>query len=132
MTGRVMRWRMRGGPKGVSPLQVETADSFWRRFLGLMGRKSLGPDRALLLSPCSSVHMCFMRFPIDVIYLRREGDDRDFGSWRTVKVVRDLRPWIGLSACPGAEAVLEMPSGEAERLGIQSGTIWDEVSEGHN
>ncbi len=125
-----MLWRMRNGQREISPLQVEVADSFLRRFLGLMGRKRLEPSRALLLFPCSSVHMCFMRFAIDVIYLKREKNaEKNCGIWRTVKVVRALRPWIGLSACPGADAVLEMRSGEAERLGIQPGMIWDEVSE---
>lgn len=122
MTDRVAIWRMRGAPREESTLCVEVADSFLRRFLGLMGRKDIGMSRALLLSPCTSVHMCFMRFAIDVVYLKRGTDG---GDWRTVKVVRRLRPWIGMSACFGADAVLEMRSGEAERLGIQAGTVWD-------
>lgn len=124
MTARMTDWRMRGAPRDVPSLRVEIADSFLRRFLGLMGRKDIGPSRALLLFPCSSVHMCFMRFAIDVVYLKRE---RDGGGWQTVKVARGLRPWIGFSACLKADAVLEMKSGEAERLGIQAGTVWDEV-----
>lgn len=122
MTDRVAIWRMRGAPREESTLCVEVADSFLRRFLGLMGRKDIGMSRALFLSPCTSVHMCFMRFAIDVVYLKRGTDG---GDWRTVKVVRRLRPWIGMSACFGADAVLEMRSGEAERLGIQAGTVWD-------
>ena len=122
MPGRMTSWRMRGAPREVPSLRVEVADSFLRRFLGLMGRKSMEPFCALLLSPCSSVHMCFMRFAIDVVYLKRETDG---GDWRVVKVVRGLRPWIGMSACLGADAVLEMKSGEAERLGIEAGTVWD-------
>ena len=122
MTDRVAIWRMRGAPWEESTLCVEVADSFLRRFLGLMGRKDIGMSRALFLSPCTSVHMCFMRFAIDVVYLKRGTDG---GDWRTVKVVRRLRPWIGMSACFGADAVLEMRSGEAERLGIQAGTVWD-------
>ena len=124
MTVRMTVLRMRGVPQGAPTFCVEVADSFLRRFLGLMGRKEIGPSRALLLSPCSSVHMCFMRFAIDVVYLKRE---RDGGGWQTVKVARGLRPWIGFSACLKADAVLEMRSGEAERLGIQAGTVWDEV-----
>ena len=122
MTGQIVRWKMRGAAGEAPTLSVEIADSFARRFLGLMGRRAIGPSRALFLSPCSSVHMCFMRFAIDVVYLKREGDGE---HWRTVKVVRGLRPWLGVSACFGADAVLEMRSGEAERLGIRPGAVWE-------
>ena len=69
--------------------------------------------RGLLLSPCSSVHMCFMRFAIDVIYI-----DKDF---KVMKVVPNLMPWVGLSLCSGAWGVIEMASGEAARIGIEKG-----------
>ncbi len=126
MTEQVAIWRMRGTHQETPVLRVEVADSFLRRFLGLMGRKCIEPSRALLLSPCSSVHMCFMSFSIDVIYLKRE---KDGDGWETVKVERALYPWIGFSACQNADAVLEMKSGEAERLGVQEGTVWDEVGD---
>ena len=95
------------------PLYTELADSFLRRFWGLMGRPGLPPGHGLLLSPCSSVHMCFMRFAIDVAYLDKE--------YRICKVVHCLRPWRGISWCPHAWAVLELPAGEAQRLGYRPG-----------
>lgn len=127
MTERWKMWRMRDAGQDNPSLRVEVADNFLRRFLGLMGRKRIEPSRALLLSPCSSVHMCFMRFAIDVVYLKRE---KDGGGWQTVKVVRGLLPWIGLSACLQAEAALEMRSGEAGRLGIRAGTVFEEARDG--
>ena len=69
--------------------------------------------QGLLLAPCSSVHMCFMRFSIDVVYLDKE--------FRIRKIVPELRPWIGLSMCPGAWGVVELAAGEAMRLGLQQG-----------
>jgi len=97
----------------ISPLSVEEADTFLKRFLGLMGRRGLPCGQGLLLFPCSSVHMCFMRFSIDVLYLDGEG--------RILKIVPNLRPWIGLSLCPGARATLELAAGEAERIGLREG-----------
>jgi len=94
-------------------LLLEVADNFLSRFRGLMGRRRLPPGQGLLLAPCSSVHMCFMRFSIDVVYL-----DRDY---HILKIVRNLRPWIGLSLCPGAWGAAEFAAGEAERLGLSSG-----------
>lgn len=57
--------------------------------------------------------MCFMRFPIDVIYL-----DRDY---RILKLVRKLRPWTGFSFCLSAWAVLEVSAGTIETLGFKEG-----------
>ena len=104
---------IKGAPEGAPFLKVIIADSFFTRFLGLMFRKKLPEATALLLAPCNSVHMCFMRFPIDVVYL-----DKDY---KIIKVVNNLKPWIGLSICSKASAVLEMTAGEAERCGLEEG-----------
>jgi len=94
---------------------VWMADSFLTRFCGLMMRRSLPEKQGLLLVPCSSIHMCFMRFSIDVIYLDKQG--------RIVKVVRNLHPWIGLSLCFGAHAAIEFKAGTADRLGLKCGQV---------
>ena len=89
-------------------LEVELADNFLKRLRGLMFRERLEPGRGLLLAPCNSVHMLFMRFAIDVVYL-----DENFCI---KKIVRNLTPWLGMSVCFGAWSALELPSGEADRL----------------
>lgn len=94
-------------------LEVELADNFLKRFCGLMMRRRLEEGRALLLEPCNSVHMLFMRFAIDVVYLDEE--------LRIKKIVRNLWPWLGISCCFGAWGALELPSGEAERLKLVVG-----------
>lgn len=92
-------------------LDVDIADNFFTRFRGLMLRENIAKGRGLLISPCSSVHMMFMRFTIDVVYLSK--------GYRILKIVRNLRPWIGVSMCSGAHSVLELKSGEAERLHLK-------------
>ena len=52
---------------------LELATTFWQRFKGLQLRRQLRNDQGLLISPCSSLHTCFMRFPIDVTALDFEG-----------------------------------------------------------
>ena len=106
-------FRISNGKEQDPPLHVEVADTFFARFCGLMGRRELPEGQGLLIAPCSSVHMCFMRFSIDVLYL-----DKDY---RILKVVSHLRPWFGMSICFKAWGVLELPEGTAERLGIQEG-----------
>lgn len=94
-------------------LQVKIADTFLTRLCGLMMRRPLPPATALLIAPCNSIHMCFMRFAIDAVYLDRQG--------KILKITRHLRPWLGLSACWHAYSVLEMTAGQADALGLQPG-----------
>jgi uncharacterized membrane protein (UPF0127 family) len=88
------------------------ADKPWTRARGLLGRSRLEAGEGLLLRPASSIHMFFMRFPIDAVFL-----DRDFV---VLKVVADLRPWR-LAAGRGARSVLELCAGECERRGVRVG-----------
>lgn len=98
-------------------IRIEIADTFLLRLRGLMLRSpaSLPIGTGLLIAPCNSVHMMFMRFAIDVVYLTEE--------YRIVKVVQGVRPWIGISACLCREtwAVLELPAGSVSKYGIISG-----------
>jgi len=45
------------------------ADTFLSRMTGLLNRKSLLANEALVIKRCNSIHMLFMRFPIDVIFV---------------------------------------------------------------
>lgn len=104
---------VKGAPASAPFLEILIADTFLTRFAGLMFRKKLPSATGLYLAPCNSVHMCFMRFAIDVVYLDKEHN--------IIKIVKHLRPWIGLSMCANAWAVLEMTAGEAERCGLEVG-----------
>ena len=80
---------------------------------GLLGRTGLDAGEGLLLSdPTGSIHMFFMRFPIDAVFLTRD-----------LEVVRDVegqKPWR-LARAGGAKRILEMGTGEAARLRIAVG-----------
>jgi len=88
------------------------ADTMWTRLRGLMGRRALEPGEGLLLRPSGSVHTCFMCFAIDVAFLDSE--------LRVLAVSPAVRPWR-LRLQRGARAVLELPAGEAGRMGISPG-----------
>jgi uncharacterized protein len=49
--------------------KVIKARSLFARMKGLLGRKFLGPDTAMIIDPCASIHTLGMRFPIDVVFL---------------------------------------------------------------
>ena len=110
---KIQKMLIEGAPTSAPFLKIEIADSFFTRLAGLMFRKKLPQGMGLLLAPCNSVHMCFMRFPIDVIYIDRE--------YHILKVVKGLKPWIGVSMCTKAWATLEMTAGEAARCGLVEG-----------
>jgi len=76
----------------------------------------------MLIDRAGSVHMFFMRFPIDVVFLDR--------SKTVVIVVHELRPWRAAGA-RRAVAALELPAGTAARLGLAAGeTLVLEPAEG--
>lgn len=82
------------------------------RLVGLLGRRGLADDEALLLRGSASIHMFFMRFPIDAVFL----DQDDV----VVKVVPHLQPWR-LAAARGARSVVELPAGTAQRSAVAVG-----------
>jgi uncharacterized membrane protein (UPF0127 family) len=88
------------------------AETALTRMRGLLGRRTLPSGEGILLRPASSVHMAFMRFAIDAVFL-----DRDL---RVLKIAADLRPWRA-AAARGSKSVLEIPAGEAARRGLTVG-----------
>ena len=94
--------------------RCEIADRPLARMRGLVGRKGLEPGSGMLLIPEPSVHMFFMRFPIDVVFL-----DRDH---KVVGVRHGLRPWR-VAGARGAHATLELPAGTAVATGIAEGDV---------
>ena len=98
----------------VLAARLELADSFGSRFLGLMGRPSLTAGTGLWIPGTGSIHMLFMRFPIDAVFL---GPLQSDGSRRVVGLHSGLRPWTGIGWARGARGVLEMPAGTIAATG---------------
>jgi hypothetical protein len=82
------------------------------RLRGLLGRRSLPSGEGILLRPAASIHMFFMRFPIDAVFLD--------GDLQVIHIAADLRPWRAAGK-RGAKAVLELTAGECERRGLAVG-----------
>ncbi|MPZ23828.1 MAG: DUF192 domain-containing protein [Dehalococcoidia bacterium] len=88
------------------------ATSFLSRLRGLMGRRSLADGEGIYIRPCSSIHTFFMRFPIDVAFLDRDG--------RVLRTAEAVGPWRFRLGGRGAHAVVELKAGTltAVRLGV--------------
>jgi uncharacterized membrane protein (UPF0127 family) len=103
--------------------RLEVADSLWGKFMGLMGRRGLEPDSGLWLTDSNGIHMMFMRFAIDAVFLGNPDPGRG-GARPVVSVHRGLRAWTGLvPLVRGAHGVLELPVGTIERSGTAVGDL---------
>ena len=70
--------------------RLEVADSLWGKFMGLMGRPALEPETGLWLTGSNGIHMMFMRFAIDAVFLGAPDPGRD-GARPVMSVHRGLR-----------------------------------------
>ncbi len=82
------------------------ASNPFSRMRGLLGRASLDPDEGIFLKPAGSIHMLFMRFAIDAVFVDRE---------LRVVGVQTVRPWRFASK-RGAKAVIELAEGAGQGL----------------
>lgn len=112
-----MRYRWINASKGdaLVAAQAEKAESFWARFKGLLGRDDLEPGGGLHIEPCNSIHMFFMRFAIDVVFLDEE--------LRVVRAISGIKPWRATRAYTKATSVLELPEGVVAQTGIAPGDV---------
>lgn len=94
-------------------LRIIQATNFWSRMKGLLFHKTPIVDEGLLISKCNSIHMFFMRFPIDVVFLNQNNI--------VVKVVLNLKPWQIVSPVHTADSTLELPTGTIVKWNICEG-----------
>lgn len=83
------------------------------RTVGLLGTRELAAGHGLWIERSPSIHMFFMRYPIDAVFVDRGA--------RVVRIVERLRPWRIVAWVRGARDCLELPAGAARAAGIQVG-----------
>jgi uncharacterized protein len=96
--------------------ELEVPGTIFGRGLGLMFRRELAPGRGMWINPCEggSIHMMFMNFPIDAVFL----DGRE----RVKKIYRKLPAWYGVVWFVwGAHSVLELPPGSTAGIDLERG-----------
>lgn len=92
--------------------RVALAQSFLQRLRGLLGHRPLRAGEALWLAQCGSIHTLGMRYPIDVVFLDRDG--------HVTKVCEAVPPQAARGSLRAVSA-LEFRAGEAAALGIRPG-----------
>ncbi len=95
------------------------ADSILSRLAGLLGHDSLLPGEGMIITQCRSIHMFFMKFSIDVIFIDRNKS--------VVGLVRRIKPFRMSPYFWRSVAAIELPEGTIEstytKLGDQ--IVWD-------
>ena len=89
---------------GWTPAEFVVAESFAARLRGILGRQPVagnGLPLVMAFPRCSSVHTCFMAFPIDIAFIDRDGN--------ILARYENVCPWR-MCSCPGAWAALERSS----------------------
>jgi uncharacterized membrane protein (UPF0127 family) len=98
---------------------VESADGLWAKFMGLMGRSALAPGAALWLPDSNGIHMMFMRFAIDAVFVGKPDVE---GARAVLSVHERLPAWRGLvPLVRSANGVLELPTGTIASSGTSVG-----------
>jgi uncharacterized protein len=98
--------------------RLEDAGGLGGQSRGLLGRDRLEPGTGMLFengrfTPMMWMHMFFMRFAIDIVFLDRSG--------KVAKVNHSLKPWRVSSMVFGARVALELPAGAAEASATEPG-----------
>lgn len=90
---------------------VPVADTFFKRLWGLMGKDVHTDSDGLFLADCARVHTCFMKCPIDVLYL---------GPDLQVLDAETLAPWRMGKKVRRARHVLELPAGRLDGVDLNA------------
>ena len=93
--------------------RVRMARTLTDRTVGLLGTRSLAPGEGLWIERSPSIHMFFMRFAIDAVFVAADG--------RVTKIVENLRPWRVVWWARGARDCLELPVGAVAASGTRVG-----------
>jgi len=103
--------------------RLEVAASMAEQSRGLLGRDSLASGTGMLFEggflPLMWMHMFFMRFAIDIVFLDHTN--------RILRINHSLKPWRISSMVLGARKALELEAGAAARSGTVEGDLLELV-----
>lgn len=95
--------------------KIRECDTFLKRLAGLMFKSEIGEGDGVVLWPCSSIHMFFMKMSLDCIFLDREK--------RVLKILKNFAPWRVSGMVPGAHYVIEVSAGHPGTARVAEGDI---------
>lgn len=104
----------------VLATNVNIADNFKTRGVGLLNHESLSEGEALLIKPCRSIHSFGMKFRFDAVFIDKEN--------KVVHIIENMNKLrvspIVFSAC----SVLELEAFACENAELKKGDILEFVN----
>lgn len=79
------------------------AASFLARGRGLMMAPPIATGGGLVIEPCNSIHMFFMRYPLDIVFLDEYGT--------VLFMYQGIKPWRVGRVVRRAKCAVELPEG---------------------
>ena len=92
---------------------VVVANTFLKRFKGLMFSKELPDENALYIMPCNEIHTFNMKYSIDVLYLDKNN--------KILAINEDMKPGRIGKHVKKAVSVVELPNGKIKKKKIEVG-----------
>lgn len=111
---KIMKLISSGKTKNI-PFKIEKYDTFFKRFRGLQLRRKPLESEGIWLIPCDSIHMFFMFFSIDTLFLDKNN--------KIVYLKENVKPWTVIGPKKNAYSVIEIPAGSITKYGIQVGDL---------
>lgn len=98
---------------------VNVADNFISRSVGLLSKKSLKEGESLIIKPCCSIHTFFMKFAIDILFVGKNG--------QIIAMYENVKPWGVLPIHFSSSYVIELPTGWIKNKSIQKGDCLKQI-----
>jgi len=95
------------------------ADSFWKRFKGLMLASPLEEGYGLLLPSTNSIHMFFMKYELDIIFLDKE--------YKVIDIIHSMKRRRVSKIYSNVKNVIELESGYLKKFDLNIGDILKEI-----
>lgn len=95
--------------------QTKIADSILSRLIGLLERSSIDPQEALVITHCRAIHMFFMRFSIDVIFVDKNN--------RAIGLIARIKPFQISPYFFRSHYAIELPPGKIQETKTTLGDV---------
>jgi len=92
-----------------------SADTFLSRLKGLIGKSALKPGEALVITRCQSIHMLFMQFAIDAVFVGPDG--------HVVGCIKNIKPFRFSPVFRKSYFVIELPAGAIDASRTDLGDV---------
>ncbi len=92
---------------------VSFANTAFKRMQGLLGRKTFAVGQSLVIQPCNSIHTCFMRFAIDILFVSKDN--------QVIQAIKHLPPFRFSPLCFRSRFVIELPPGTIQATSTNPG-----------